>query len=390
MKLKHIVIIGGGASGLMCALTLLNRGYAPTIVEADVKLGKKLLKTGNGRCNLTNMNISSNSYNQSIQPYLNQFSVQSTLNFFNGLGLETYADEQGRVYPQSNLASSVLELFTDIFEVLKPNILLQTKVEEVLVENGNFKLKTNNEAILCKNLVIACGGEAGIGLCKNLGLKTKPQTPSLCGLKVSQNLQELVGIRQQNVCISLECGNIIAKEMGEILFKENSVSGICVFNLSAIMARENQQLAKLSIDLLPHKTLIEITENLQHRKLIRANMQTSKLLNGMFHKNLGREILKRAGLNEKENVSTITNKHLQEVAKVIKNFCLNVVGMEENQQVHAGGVLLSEVKSNLESVKLPNLFLCGEILDVDGLCGGYNLQWAWTSGKIVGESINEK
>lgn len=390
MEKRETIIIGGGASGLMCGVIANLNGYKVTILEADVKVGKKILVSGNGRCNFSNANILPNSYNQNMDKYLNKFDSNKAVEIFKFLGVEPFKDNEGRWYPNSNLSSSILDVMLNRLNLFNTEILTQTVVTNVLKQNNNYVVKTNKGDFECEKVVLACGSNKLINIMDNLKLSYKKFVPSLCALKVNEKVNELSGIRLPNVKVTLLTQNKTYSEFGEVLFKDNGLSGICIMNLSSYLARANNFNARVSINLLPSYNEKELIEYLIIRKNNLLNVTAEKFFLGLFHKNVGYEILKRAKINLKQKVADFNDVTLQDLAKIILNFNFNVVGAYDNNQVFSGGVELTELTDNLESKLNKNFYVCGETCNVDGLCGGYNLQWAWTSGFIVGESISKK
>lgn len=384
---KETVIIGGGPAGLMCALIAGLNGKKVTILEADVKVGKKILVSGNGRCNLTNLSNLENAYNQNVMKYLIRLDAVETVKFFNFLGLETMRDEESRMYPITNMSISVLDTILNHLELLKTEIITQTKVESVVKSKDEYKLITNNGEYTAKNVVLATGGNSAKEILDSLNIKTKPCIPSLCALKVKENVQELSGIRIPNAVASVLINGKEHKQFGEVLFKDEGVSGICIFNLSAEMARKNIDSTRLSINIFPEYSKKGLVDLLLNRKNTLLNLPAHKFFCGLTHKNIGNEVLKRANISRNDAVSTFNFEHLEKIAETLQNLQFEVNGKYDNAQVHSGGVMLSELNHNLEVKDHPQFYVCGEVVDVDGLCGGYNMQWAWTSGSIVGESL---
>ncbi len=382
MKKYKTIIIGCGASGIMCAINA--KGDNIAVIDVATKPGKKILVTGNGRCNLTNVNLDSSYYNQNIDKYLKRFNVNETLKFFSGIGLEYFNDEEGRVYPISNSAKSVVDVLVNKLEG-KVDLYCEHRVEDVNYENGLFKIKTDKVDFMCENLVVSTGGYSLIDSIKSLNINYLTNSPSLVSLKCDNVKKELNGIKVSNVLVSATNGKESVKEMGEVLFKENGLSGIVIFNLSTIFARNNEFKGNIVIDLMPKITDKELMNKLTKR--MELNIKMSKFFVGMFQNSLADEILRRAKIDTNINSDKLQVKQIEDLVKVIKNMSFNVVGCFDNNQVFSGGVDLNDLDDNLMSKKVPNLYFCGEVCDVDGVCGGYNLQWAWTSGKIVGDSL---
>ena len=382
MKKYKTIIIGCGASGIMCAINANGDNIA--VIDMATKPGKKILVTGNGRCNLTNVNLDSTHYNKNIDKYLKRFNVDDTLKFFNNLGLEYYHDEEGRVYPISNSAKSVVDVLVNKLEG-KVDLFCEHVVEDVNRDNNLFKIKTNKEDFECEKLVISSGGYSLNNIIKSLNIDYLSNCPSLVSLRCDNVRKELTGIKVSNVLVSATNGKEFVKEMGEVLFKENGLSGIVIFNLSTLFARNKEFKGNVIIDLLPRITEKELINKLTKR--MNLNVKMSRFFVGMFQNALADEILRMSKIDTNINSDKLQVKQIEDLVKVIKNMTFNVVGCFDNNQVYSGGVDLNCLDDNLMSKIIPNLYFCGEVCDVDGVCGGYNLQWAWTSGKIVGESL---
>lgn len=377
MEIFDISIIGAGASGLFCANNLDNK-FKVALIEKEPRVGKKILATGNGKCNLTNINMSSNFFNQNVDNFLKKFNAEQTLKSFHDLGLLAYADEEKRVYPVSNSANSVLDVLRLPLEHNdNVELFLESKVESINKEKDYYKLVLQNgEKIYSKKIVLATGNYDE-KILKSLDEKIIPFKKSLCALKTKTPNKGLNGIRVDNVCAKLEIENNFFVEFGEILFKDNSISGILIFNLSAYMARVGNYNQKIVLDLLPTINNDEIEEMLNNRK---KYLNNEHFLTGIFHSALAKNIL------EKCNFDT---KNIKNIVNIIKNYEIYTTEPMDNNQVLSGGVDLLSLDDNLQSRKLDNIFYIGECVDVDGICGGYNLQWAWTSAKIVAEFLNK-
>lgn len=377
MRDFETIVVGGGASGCLCALASDKK---VTIIEKDNKLAKKLLVTGNGRCNLTNLQVDDKYYNTSIKKYLSVFDNKKTLDFFNDLGLVSYSDEQGRVYPISNSAKSVQQIIVNRLSKTTP--FINDTITSIKKEGENFVLTGNNDSYSCKKLVLAC---AKCELLDGLKIKYKVFSPSLCSLK-TQSTRNLNNIRVDNVKVSAE-NNFGQKksEIGEVLFKESGLSGIVIFNISSLFARQGSFCGKVTIDLLPSLSKSQLLQLLEKRKGL--DVLVSDYFDGLFVKEIAYEILNRLKLNENRSCKELNESEILRIAKTIKNLSFDVKGFYPNNQVYSGGVCLDDLDEKLQHKKVKNLYICGELCDVDGECGGYNLQWAWTSGYIVGKSI---
>lgn len=382
MKTYEIIIIGCGASGIMCALTCKDKKVA--IIDSNLKPAKKVLATGNGRCNLTNVNLTSENYNKNIDKYLNLFNVEKTLNLFNLLGLEIFSDEEGRVYPISNSSKSVVDVLVNSLDKNTQLFLGQTVIDIEKID-GSFVVKTDKEVFSCKKLVVASGGNSLLNVLEKLNIKHNPFVPSLVALK-SDNIKDLNGIKLSGVKVTVT--NFLGKsksEKGEVLFKDSGLSGIVIFNLSSLFSRVQNFKGKAVIDLLPNLTKEQLTEKLEKRKNL--NVAVDKFFVGFFQNAIANEIFKQCKINTNINSKDLTKEQILKIADVIKNLQFNIVGSYDNNQIYSGGVELESLTNSLMSKQIDNLYFCGEVCNVDGVCGGYNLQWAWTSGHIVGESL---
>ena len=379
MKKFDVLVLGGGASGIIAAIKLAERNKKVAIIEKGFVVGKKLLVTGNGRCNLTNMNLNSEFYNQNIDKFLKRFDEKNTLMFFKDLGLLSVVDEGKRVYPISNSAKSVLEIVTSKLTELGVKTFEGEEVLEIL-KNKNFKVKTDKNNYEATNIVVATGGKTNLNLFKNFNIQTKKFNPSLVALK-TESTKRLNGVKVSNVLVRGICGNVTKEEKGEVLFKESGLSGIVVFNMSTIFARSGRYNGEIELDLLPNFKENEIVYLLGLRKNLYGN-----ILEGIFVRELYLELFDRLGLDNKPANKT-TDEEIKKLAYLIKHLKFKVCGYYDNSQVSSGGIKLSDLTDNLESKKISGLYFAGEIIDVDGDCGGYNLQWAWTSGAIVGDNL---
>lgn len=384
MENFDVIVVGAGASGCISSIFAKEKYENVLIIDKQNKLAKKILVTGNGRCNLSNINVNSKCYNQNIDKYLNEFNVKDTLAFFNKIGLEYYSDDEGRIYPISNSAKSVVDVLTNKIEQLGIKYNLNTEVKNISKTKNKYIIETTDEVFSANKVIVATGGNSLTNIILNLGIKIKNFTPSLVSLKINSS-KNLANVRLSNVSVKLITDNQNTyQENGEILFRENGISGICIFNLSAYLSRYQNFNGELVIDLLPFKSKNEIIDLLSERRQL--NIPINKFFDGMFVKQIGFEILNRAKINEERLSNKLSDNEIKELSTIIKNLNFKVKGFLDNNQVYSGGISLSDLTLNLES-KHKGLFFCGEICDVDGLCGGYNLQWAWTSGAIVGKNI---
>lgn len=400
--MKQVVIIGGGASGLTAAITAARNGKDVTIIEKNNKCGKKLLITGNGKCNFWNQDQNINHYHSSTPDILKNFITKerqnTVLNFFDSLGLVPKI-KNGYYYPFSNQASSIQNILLQECQKLNIQIINDVNVEEI-IKKDCFIINPNKENIKAKNIILATGSKAapktgsdgsGYDLAKKLGHSIIPPLPSLVQLKGNETyFKNWSGIRC-DVIANLYIDNTFAKkELGEIQLTDYGVSGICIFNLSskASIALNNHQKVTLKINFMP------FTQNpKQYLKTLNQNAYKktiSELLEGFLHYKLIDIILKKANIKRNIPLNTLSENELNNLIKTLTEFELkiNMTHTLDHAQVCSGGVPLTEINSQtLESLKTKNLYFTGEIIDIDGDCGGYNLGWAWMSGIIAGKNV---
>lgn len=394
-----VAIIGGGASGMAAALAAAeNEKNQVILLERQARVGRKLQATGNGRCNLSNIHAVDRGYHGQSPEFVNNaisaFTPADTLRWFEGLGLFTVTEESGKVYPYSDQANSVVDVLR--LALVKENITLKTGYEVTKIQKTaeGFQLTNGEEPITCDKLIVACGGLAGskLGgtmcgykLLAKLGHRCTKLRPSLVQIKSSwPELPSLKGVRA-NCCVEiLHNGEVYAKSIGELQLTEHGISGPVVFEISRdVCAERGKWTAKL--DFLPNLPAEVLEKELQRRR--NTNLPMEELLTGILHNRLGRVLTKTAGIKGKQYASQISNAELAEVVACVKSLEITLtepLGMD-SAQVTAGGVLTDGFDPNtMESKSVPGLYACGEVLDIDGDCGGYNLQWAWSSGRCAG------
>ena len=371
---SKVAIIGGGASGLVASIFACKNNDV-TIFEAK-PLGKKLLVTGNGKCNLTNLKNFESAYNQDVSSFLSRFNHLDCIEFFNSLGLEVYADSEGRVYPLSNSAQSVVDVLNSKIQKLGIKVekqdVFDIKIGKKVLINDIFEFD---------KVIVATGSQSEI--LEKLGVNYKKFYPSLVALVCKQNTKRLSGIRLSDVKVTLEQNGKRHDEFGEVLFKDSGLSGICIFNLSSYLAREGEYIGKITIDLLPKQSEAETATMLKNRIGLGAK-NFGEFTRGLFNNEVNKFLLWQSGIEESDDLSS---EKIDKLVYTIKNLQFDIVDNYGNNQVKSGGVPLSDLTQNLQHKKLGCVYFVGEICDVDGLCGGYNLQWAFASGKIAGESI---
>ena len=404
--MTDVVILGGGASGMAAALSALeNPVNRVTLIERQARLGRKLLTTGNGRCNLTNRSASPAHYHGGDRDFcryaLETFPVEETLAWFAGMGLETVTEPDGRVYPRSNMANSVLDVLRCALTA-QPRLTLRAGTPAVGVKQKGSSFAVtleSGETMTAQALILAAGGAAGskVGgvmdgyrLGKSLGHHRTALYPALVQLRTDPAYpRALKGVKAQAVITLERQGLVLAREEGEILFTEYGVSGPAIFQLSRHAATGGEGLT-LALDLWPERTEEEIHAWLARRcDMERAEaMPCEQVFVGALHNRLGQMLVKYAGVDRTADCRSCTAADIVELARACKRMVLPVAGTcgFDQAQVTAGGLVTDEFDPRtLESRLVPGLYACGEVLDIDGDCGGFNLQWAWSSGRLAGQ-----
>ena len=400
--MRHIVIIGGGASGLIAAIFSKTEHTQVTILERNAMCGKKILATGNGKCNYWNEDQSLNHYNSQqkelVKEIITEQNKNQVLDFFKSLGIYPKI-KNGYYYPFSNQASTIRDAL--LYEVKRKKITIRNNflVEKIEKQTDKFKIYSEDEIVTADKVIIATGSKAspktgsdgsGYKLLKRLNHNYIEPLPALVQLKTDgKYLKDWAGIRT-DVKISLyENQQILKQEQGEIQLTDYGISGICVFNLSGLVARGlslNKQ-EEIYINFLPF-----LKENPQDelQKLFQNTTERSiKLqLEGLLNSKLVNILLKESNIDQMKSYNQLDEKEQNELIKYLTKFKVKVIGTNsfEQAQVCSGGISLADINTNtMESKKQKNLYIVGELLDVDGDCGGYNLSFAWISGMLAGK-----
>ena len=394
-------VSGAGASGMMAALTAAEApGRRVILLERQQRAGRKLLATGNGRCNLTNTGAAIENYHGESRafaaPALDAFPPRAVLDFFRGLGLVTVEEYGGRVYPLSDSANSVLDVLRFHLDARGVELKAAEPVREVKREKQGFTVVTDSERLHADKLIVACGGAAGARLggvsdgyelLKMLGHKRTALYPSLVQLVTAPEYpRALKGVRADGALRLYAGKSLLAESRGELQFIETGVSGPAVFDLSRAAATGGKGL-RLTADFLRDYDEAVLLALLKQRRETLPGLPAGDMLTGIVHNRLGKMLVKYAGLNVNTSLRELDDGALGKLVSACKDFRLPVQGTEgfDKAQVTAGGVKTSGFNpETLESWFVPGLFACGEVLDIDGDCGGYNLQWAWASGRLAG------
>ncbi len=397
-----IAIIGGGAAGLSAAISAAkqNPSLRIAVLERMQRIGKKILATGNGRCNYTNRNITKSNYFGSCASLYSSFSNFDCEKFFETLGVCGYGDEESRVYPLNNNASSVLDGLR--LEILKYNIdVICDFYVSSIEKKDKFRISSENDYITASAVIIAAGGmsQQNLGsdgsvlrILKKMNIDIAPLYPALTSFKTdADKVRPLKGIRASADVTLLENNKKIDSERGEVQFSDGTISGICVFNLSCLSGgKENMS---LKLDFLPDLSYNEAESLIRGIKTIRQHAPLEDFLSGIVNKRIGMTVIKAVTNHSlTEKVSVLSDKEIKNITSTLKSLTFKVTGLSgfEKSQVTAGGVKISEINENLESKKYKGMYFCGEILDIIGICGGYNLHFAFASGVTAGRKCAEE
>lgn len=400
----NVGIIGAGASGLTAAIFAARQGARVLLIEHMDRVGKKILSTGNGRCNLTNLKMEAECYRSNEPGFpmkvIDGFPVEDTLSFFEGLGI-VFKDRNGYIYPNSDQAASVLDVLREETERLPIDIRLSCSVEELSLKKGTFCIRTNQGEFQTERLILSAGSKAapstgsdgsGYELAKKLGRHVIKPLPALVQLRCQGNFyKQLAGIRTEARVELRANGRVLASDKGELQLTDYGLSGIPVFQISRYGARaldEGKRVTVL-IDFMPSWPQEECFGRLRKRARFLKEKQAGEFFTGMLNRKLGQVLLKRAGIPAEMKVSELTGKQLERLMLQLKQYEALVMSVNPfaNAQVCCGGVDTREIDSStMESRLKKGLYFTGELLDVDGICGGYNLQFAWSSGAIAGRA----
>lgn len=401
---RKIAVIGGGASGMMAAIQAAYCSAAVTVYEKNDRVGKKLLSTGNGRCNFSNEAMEPQFYHggtKLVEPVLARFGTAWTKTFFSSLGMRI-KDRAGYLYPASDQASTVLDLLR--YELDRKQITVHTKaaVQKLSFDRGKrkFQIIQSGKAAEYDAVILCCGGCAapntgsdgsGFRLAKDFGHRIISPVPALAGMRCKEKFyRQAAGVRcdaRLTLCVA---GEQICEERGELQLTDYGLSGIPAFQISGLAARAlwEQKSVMVRVSFLPDFDEAACQAFFEKRLLERGDMPMDIFLTGAVNKKISQTLLKLAGIRESERADAVPAAAF---ANLLQLYCgleteVTAVNSFEKAQVCAGGVDCSEVTETLMSKKQPGLYFAGELLDVDGLCGGYNLQWAWSSGAMAGRA----
>lgn len=397
--MKKLAIIGAGASGLCAAIEAnkANSDIQITIFERMQKSAKKILATGNGRCNFTNSDLSLNHFygNDDFLKNILSSNFSDIKEFFKNLGVLSY-EEEGRIYPRSQQASTIKDALLKATETR--NILIKTDCHINQIQKTKNRFLVNGEYF---DGVILCGGgkaasvHGSDGSCYNLakgfGHTLTPLYPALCGLVISdKDLNLLKGVRAESEAKLYSSNTLLGSEAGEIQFTDKAISGIPIMNLSHLC--ENRKNLKINLDLCPEIDEKDLYNHIKQGVLNSSDIEFETILNGIVNLKLGFAVMNRSGIKPQTKCHSIKEFQIKEIINQLKNFEVNIKSARgfDNAQVTKGGINTNEISPlTMMSEKADGLFLCGEMLDIHGDCGGYNLHLAFTTGRIAGNSAGK-
>lgn len=399
--MNRVVIIGGGASGMMAAIVAARKGAKVTLLEKNKQVGKKLLVTGNGKCNFSNENQELSYYRCDypffVQKVLETFSMEDTKVFFEELGI-LIKERNGGLYPNSGQAASMVEVLRLELQRLQVKVACNTEVLSVQKKEEIFLISTENWTYEADTVIFSSGskaapitgaGESGYQFAENFGHSLIKPLPALTSVYVKEkDIAKLSGVRQDTL-LRLEIEGDALEEFGELQFTSYGLSGIPVFQLSryAVRALDKGKSCKMYLDFLPKLQIEDIVKLLTDKKNYIGNRTGTDVLLGMFPEKLSAILLTRAKISAKKKARDWSEKELWQLAVQMKNLSFTITKCRgyEQAQICTGGVDVLEVDEHtMESKLVKGLYFSGELLDVDGACGGYNLQWAWSSGYLAG------
>jgi len=406
-----IVIVGGGAAGLAAAVFCARRvgGEHVLLLEKQPRVGKKLLATGNGTCNLSNTTAAVSCYHGNnpafVSSALSRFTPTDTVSFFESLGVKTEVRENGRIYPLCAQAAAVLDCLREEADALGVETRTDTAVKALRPIKGGVNVLTETETLCASAVLVAAGGMAsaslggstdGYDLLTAIGHRKTPLFPAIVQIRTEKEaIKAVKGIRTEAVLTLKRNGRTEAVSEGEILFADYGVSGPAAMQIGRTAAdweRRRQGEMTLSLDLLPTLSYAEVLEDLK-RRAARPKRTRETMLTGLVQKRLGQTLIKAAGLAPlSDSTQTLSENELKRLASLLKQWTLSVSGSAgmNAAQVTAGGIDTADVDpETMQSCLVPHVYMAGEVLDIDGECGGFNLQWAWSSAFAAAQAMTE-
>ena len=404
--MRTVAVIGGGASGMMAAVTAASEGARVILLEHKDRIGKKILSTGNGRCNFTNIHQEPICYHSEdpLFPWevVERFNAQAVISFFFQLGVYS-KNRNGYIYPNSDQASAVLDAFRMELDRLKVEIRTGVECREIRPGKKGFTVLTDQGPVRADRVILCAGSKAapttgsdgsGYDLAKKLGHRILPVLPALTALKCEEKFfKSIAGVRANGSVSIWSGGECIAKDTGEIQLTDYGISGIPVFQVSRYASKllYEKKETDAVLDFMPDFTKAQTDAFLRARAQTRPDKSAEMFLIGLFHKKLCDLWIRLSEIPRQRKAEELNSDEIARLTDLIKEFRVRVreTNPYDKAQVCCGGVDTREVDpETLESVYVPGVYFAGEILDVDGMCGGYNLQWAWASGYVAGRAAS--
>ena len=401
--MKNVIVVGGGASGMMAAISAARAGADVCILEHNEKLGKKILATGNGRCNFTNRLQEPSCYRSSQQEFpwqvIKQFPAEDTIAFFEELGIGI-RDRGGYLYPGSDQASSVMEVLRMEVERLQIPVEYGVQVCSIQKKKEQFEIRTTAKTYHSEKLILATGSKAspatgsdgsGYQYAKEFGHTLVPVLPALVALHAKENFfSALAGVRMQGKVMLFVDGKKCAEDTGELQLTKYGISGIPVFQVSRYAAEGLYRKKDVTavLDLAPDLTETEMESVIRLRIQRHPERKMTEFFTGMYHQKFSQTILRLSKIDKKKSCIELSEREILILCRLLKSLRITIKGTNDfdQAQICAGGVRTEEIDpQTMESHYVPGLYFAGELLDVDGICGGYNLQWAWSSGFVAGK-----
>ena len=404
--MRTVAVIGGGASGMMAAVTAASGGAHVILLEHKDRIGKKILSTGNGRCNFTNTHQEPICYHSedSLFPWkvIEKFNAQAVISFFLQMGVYS-KNRNGYIYPNSDQASAVLDAFRMELDRLKVEIRTGIECREIRPGKKGFTILTDQEPVRADRVILCAGSKAapatgsdgsGYDLAKKLGHRILPVLPALTALKCEEKFfKSIAGVRANGSVSIWSDGECIAKDTGEIQLTDYGISGIPVFQVSRYASKllYEKKETDAVLDFMPDFTKAQTNAFLRARAETRPDKSAEMFLIGLFHKKLCDLWIRLSKIPRQRKAGELTADEIACLTDLIKDFRVRIreTNSYDKAQVCCGGIDTREVDpGTLESVYVPGLYFAGEILDVDGMCGGYNLTFAWASGYVAGQAAS--
>lgn len=402
---NKVIVIGAGAAGMMAAISANLNGAEVILLERNDRVGRKLLATGNGRCNYTNRNLSIKNYHGENPKFaysgLSQFNVDSTIEFLETIGVTPSIEDNGKIFPLSYQSSSMVDILKYEIDSENVNLITGAYVTDIEKDREKFKVILKDKRVFqADRVIISTGGMAlpnsgsdgnGYQLCKKLGHTIIEPFPGLVQLKLQgDHFKSLNGTKFLGRAELYVDDKILLSDTGDILFASYGISGPPILNLSrsAIYNLNRNKKVEVRVSIIHHMDLENLYEYLLYRFSLMGKKTVEIALIGLINKKLILPILKNVNINKEKNSADLTKEEIRRLTEILNSWSFNVIGSQPwaNAQITAGGINTNEVHSKtLESKIIKGIYIVGEILDIDGDCGGYNLQWAWSSGYIAGE-----